>query len=159
MRTTLNQLKQDFTEIAEAHLQVHTFYWGSPELIAKQEDVVYPLVFAYPVTLRLNDSMTDRVIRLGVIDKIFKSWSNLDDVHSDCEIIARDFYRILNRAPRFRSKWRIDGSPNGEVFTLHDKGQGDNADYVAGVYIDLDIALRDKNGVCDIPLDPNFKLR
>ena len=159
MITTLNQLKSEVTQIANAHLMVHSFYWGSPEIIAKRTDVVYPLVFAYPISFRLNSNTTDRVIRIGVIDRIFKSWDNLDDVHSDCELIARDFYRVLNKSPRLRKRWRIDNSPNGEVFTLHDKGQGDNADYVAGVYFDVDISLRDKSGVCDIPLDGNFPLR
>lgn len=154
MRTTLNQLKRDFKTIADAHQMVHSFYWGSPDRIAKQETVNYPLVFAYPVTVRLENNITERSIKFGVCDKIFKDWDkNLDEVHSDCELIFRDFYRVMNKNRDFRMRWRFETSPNGEMFILHAPGNNDNADYIAGVVADLTISFRDKSGICDIPMD------
>jgi hypothetical protein len=84
-------------------------------------------------------------LTIYVADKVFKDWSNLNDVESDTEQECRDIYRTINDSVR----WKNIGRVESVAYTKFIERGGDE---VAGHQMTIQFLLRDIGGVCGMPM-------
>ena len=145
MKKSINQLKIELKEIAEAHLQVNSFYWGDIIDATHQTAIQYPLMNCYYPngSFNFNTSVVQIVIEVG--DKLYKDSSNLNDVESDTLQMIRDVYQIINKSVRWKTFGKVQNA-------TYNKFKWSTADEIAGHRLTVNFALRDSSGVCDLPL-------
>ena len=98
----------------------------------------------YPNANLLNNQ-TQLQLTIFVCDKMYKDWSNLNDVESDTLQICRDVYNVINSSTRWQKIGRVQSC---SVSKFIERG----GDEVAGHTMTFQLLLRDKSGVCDLPM-------
>jgi len=146
MKTSLNQLKAQLKDIAQAHLQINSFHFGDLEEALNKSAIIYPLMNCYAATGGdFKTNTTDTLIVIEIYDKLYKDSSNLDDVISDTKQECRDVFQIMNRSARWRKLGRVSNSTTA-------KFKWGTQDEVAGHIMTVTFTLRDVSGICDLPL-------
>jgi hypothetical protein len=145
MRKTINQINQELKAIADGMPQIHTYAWKDFLRAYKEEEVNYPLMCAYYPSGALLDNQTDIQLTIVISDKIYKDWSNLNDVESDTLGICRSIFNIINRSTRWQ---RIGRVLSCNVTKFVERG----GDEVAGHTMVFQFRMRDSNSLCDIPI-------
>lgn len=98
----------------------------------------------YP-NANLLSNQTQLQLTVFVCDKMYKDWSNLNDVESDTLQICRDIYQTINSSTRWQKIGRVQSC---SVSKFIERG----GDEVAGHTMTFQLLLRDKFGVCDLPM-------
>jgi hypothetical protein len=145
MRKTINQINQELKAIADGMPQIHTYAWKDFLRAYKEEEVNYPLMCAYYPSGALLDNQTDIQLTIVISDKIYKDWSNLNDVESDTLGICRSIFNVINRSTRWQ---RIGRVLSCNVTKFIERG----GDEVAGHTMVFQFRMRDSNSLCDIPI-------
>jgi hypothetical protein len=145
MRKTINQINQELKAIAEGMPQIHSYAWKDFLRAYKEVELNYPLMCCYYPSGALLDNQTDIQLTIVIADKIYKDWSNLDDVESDTLGICRSIFNIINRSARWQ---RIGRVLSCNVTKFIERG----GDEVAGHTMVFQFRLRDSNSLCDIPI-------
>jgi hypothetical protein len=86
MKSTLNQINRELQAIADAHIQVNTYYWGDfLNAINQDSAVTYPLMCCYVTGNSLSKNTIPVTINIIIADKFFKTGrqGNLNDTESD----------------------------------------------------------------------------
>ena len=141
-----NQLRLELSEIATDHLQINDFYWGDFLRAYKENELDYPLMGAFYPSAGFLRNQTSIQLTVYVADKLYDSWSNLNEVESDTLQICRDVFQIINSSVRWQSIGRVDSC---SVTKFIDKG----GDGVAGHQMVFNFMLRDRDGICNIPIE------
>jgi hypothetical protein len=103
MKVTVNQINQKLSEIATAHKQIHSYFWGDFMRAFKERELNYPLMCCYITpTVIFNKTVSTVPINILVCDKIYKDWSNLNDVESDMLDLANQLYQIIRLHPKWQ---------------------------------------------------------
>jgi hypothetical protein len=84
MLNSVNQIRVELQEIANAHLQINNFFWGD-FLRAYKEDTElnYVLMGCFYPTASLLNNQTQLTLTIYICDRVYKDYSNLNDVESD----------------------------------------------------------------------------
>jgi len=174
MKKSTNKLRLELEAIQEFHLQLNSFFWGDflraikkdsvkttemysptgdllPVSDVLPEGVNYPLMCCYYPNGSMLKTQLLIPITIIIADKIFKDWSNLNDVESDTLQICRDIYKVMSSSPRWQRIGRIEGFTNITKFI--DK----SADETAGHTMIVQFRLRDSDSICDIPM-PGYNM-
>jgi hypothetical protein len=141
-----NQLRLELSEIATDHLQINDFFWGDFLRAYKENELNYPLMGAFYPSAGFLKNQTSIQLTVYVADKLFDSWSNLNEVESDTLQVCRDIFQIINSSVRWQSIGRVDSC---SVTKFIDKG----GDGVAGHQMVFNFMLRDRDGICNIPIE------
>jgi hypothetical protein len=152
MRKSINQIRKELSEIQQAHAQINSFAWKD-FLRAYKEDTElnYPLMGAFYPTAGFLNNQTTLQLTIFVCDKMYKDWSNLNDVESDTLQICRDIFQTINSSTRWQKIGRVQSC---SVSKFIERG----GDEVAGHTMTFQIILRDNSGVCGLPMfDYNFE--
>jgi hypothetical protein len=99
----------------------------------------------YPTSSILRNQ-TQLSLRIYVADKLFKDWSNLNDVESDTLQTCRDIFNIMNNSTRWQSIGRVQSCT---VTKFINRG----GDEVAGHEMTVNFLVRDRDGICGLPLE------
>jgi hypothetical protein len=146
---TLNQTVALIKEIAQAHDQINTVYFGDVWEFLAQTDNIYPATF-FTLT---GSSIAAKTLSLNFsfffLDRQIQDESNETEVLSDQLLIAQDVFSML-RHPNFN--WDIDESVSLEFFTEDEK------DYLAGVKMDIIVNYPMLTDRCQIPTNFNYPL-
>jgi hypothetical protein len=146
---TLNQTVALIKEIAQAHDQINTVYFGDVWEFLAQTDNIYPATF-FTLT---GSSIAAKTLSLNFsfffLDRQIQDESNETEVLSDQLLIAQDVFSML-RHPNFN--WDIDESVSIEFFTEDEK------DYLAGVKMDIVVNYPMLTDRCQIPTNFNYPL-
>lgn len=146
MLKSINQIRLELSEIASAHLQINSFFWGDFLRSYKENtELNYPLMGALYPSATLLRNQTSVQLSIYVCDKIYKDWSNLNDVESDTLQICRDIYNVMNSSFRWQSIGRVQSCT---VTKFIERG----GDEVAGHTMTVQFLIRDRAGVCDLPM-------
>jgi len=140
-----NQIRLELSEIATDHLQINSFFWGDFLRAYKEEELNYPLMGAFYPNGSFLRNQTQLRLTIYVADKLYDSWSNLNEVESDTLQICRDIYQIVNSSTRWQSIGRVQSCT---VTKFIDKG----GDGVAGHQMEFQFLIRDREGICNIPI-------
>lgn len=147
MKTTKNKIRQELKAIADAHGMVNSFFWGDPIRAWKENIINYPLVCCWSDSGSLANNTTDLQFQIVVMDKHYKDWKkNINDVESDVVQIARHFFNVINKSPRWQKIGKLTSNVNIQSF------RDDTGDEVAGVQATFNLKLRDSSGLCDLPI-------
>lgn len=145
MKLTINQLRVELASLIQSNAQVNSFFWGDFARAETEVEQQYPLVYAYTTSgIQINKNTDVIPLVIGVCDKLFKNWVNLNDVESDTLQIARGVFNAINQSP----KWQKIGSIQScSANKFIDKGK----DEVAGYILTISFKLRDTSSYCDEP--------
>jgi hypothetical protein len=144
---TLNQTIKLISDLASAHEQINTVYFGDVWEFLNQADNVYPAMF-YSLT---GSSIANKELTLNFslyfLDRQLHDESNENDVLSDQLLIAQDIVSMM-RYPKF--DWEIGDSVNLEFFTEKEE------DYLAGVKADVTVSFPMLSDRCQVPTNFNY---
>ena len=146
MLKSINQIRKELSEIQQAHAQVNSFFWGDFLRAYKENtELNYPLMGAFYPTAGFLNNQTTIQLTVFVCDKMYKDWSNLNDVESDTLQICRDIFQTINSSTRWQRIGRVQSC---SVTKFIERG----GDEVAGHTMTFQILLRDTSGVCGLPM-------
>lgn len=98
----------------------------------------------YPTSTLLRNQ-TQLQLRIYIADKLYKDWSNLNDIESDTLQTCRDIYNIMNNSTRWQATGRVQSC---SVTKFINRG----GDEVAGHEMTMNFLIRDRDGVCGLPM-------
>ena len=146
MLKSVNQIRLELSQIQQSHLQLNSFFWGDFLRAYKENtELNYPLMGGFYPNANLLNNQTQLQLTIFVCDKMYKDWSNLNDVESDTLQICRDVYNVINSSTRWQRIGRVQSC---SVSKFIERG----GDEVAGHTMTFQLLLRDKSGVCDLPM-------
>lgn len=146
MIKSVNQIRLELAEIQSSHLQLNSFFWGDFLRAYKENRLNYPLMGAFYPTSTLLRNQTQLQLRIYIADKLYKDWSNLNDIESDTLQTCRDVFNIMNNSTRWQTIGRVQSC---SVTKFINRG----GDEVAGHEMTMNFLIRDRDGVCGLPLD------
>ena len=146
MKTTINQLNQELNEIADAHLQVHDYFWGSIFDYTQTREITYPLINCYYPSGSLNKNLTQIQLYIECSDKVYKDRSNLNDTESDTLQVLRDFHNVMLRSTRWNRIARLESATVSKFWER-------SADEIAGHTMIVSLTLFDTTSICNLPLE------
>jgi hypothetical protein len=97
MQITRKILYNLFKDIAEKHLQIHSFFWGDvPDAFGRQ-DIIFPLMIVTPNSVSMNLGEVSHSYTVTILDRLIDGDVNKVDVDSDCFQYYRDVVAQLDR--------------------------------------------------------------
>ncbi len=147
MIKSVNQLRQELEEISTTHLQINSFYWGDFLVAYKQNRLNYPLMGSFYPSASFDRNQSSILLTIYVADKLYKDWSNLNEVESDTLQICRDIFQVIRSSTRWQSFGKVVGAPNITKFVNR------GGDEVAGHQMQFTFTMRDRDGVCGLPME------
>lgn len=148
MEKSLNQIRVELKDVATAHAQLNSFFWGDLTRAWNENNLNYPLLCSYTKGSghQFLNNQTQIQLIIIVADKQFEDWNeNLNEVESDTLQILRDVFNVINKSPR----WNKLGKFQTGVVT---KFIDDTGDGLTGHTLELTFLLRDQSGYCDTPI-------
>jgi len=146
MLNSVNQIRVELQEIASAHLQINDFFWGDFLRAYKENtELNYVLMGCFYPTASLLNNQTQLTLTIYICDRVYKDYSNLNDVESDTLQICRDVYNVINSSFRWKRIGRVQGATCQKFI---ERG----GDEVAGHTLTIQFLLRDKSGICELPM-------
>lgn len=146
MLNSVNQIRVELQEIASAHLQINDFFWGDFLRAYKENtELNYVLMGCFYPTATLLNNQTQLTLTIYICDRVYKDYSNLNDVESDTLQICRDVYNVINSSFRWKRIGRVQGATCQKFI---ERG----GDEVAGHTLTIQFLLRDKSGICELPM-------
>lgn len=147
MLNSVNQIRVELQEIASAHLQINDFFWGDFLRAYKENtELNYPLMGCFYPSASLLNNQTQLALTIYICDRVYKDYSNLNDVESDTLQICRDIYQVINGSQRWRRLGRVTSASATKFI---ERG----GDEVAGHTLTINFLLRDQSGICDLPME------
>lgn len=111
MLNSVNQIRVELQEIASAHLQINDFFWGDFLRAYKENtELNYVLMGCFYPTASLLNNQTQLTLTIYICDRVYKDYSNLNDVESDTLQICRDVYNVINSSFRWKRIGRVQGA-------------------------------------------------
>ena len=145
MIKSVNQIRLELAEIQANHKQLNSFFWGDFLRAYKENRLNYPLMGAFYPTSTLLRNQTQLQLRIYIADKLYKDWSNLNDIESDTLQTCRDIYNTMNNSARWQTIGRVQSC---SVTKFINRG----GDEVAGHEMTMNFLIRDRDGVCGLPM-------
>ena len=147
MLNSVNQIRVELQEIASAHLQINDYFWGDFLRAYKENtELNYPLMGCFYPSASLLNNQTQLALTVYICDRVYKDYSNLNDVESDTLQICRDIYQVINGSQRWRRLGRVTSASATKFI---ERG----GDEVAGHTLTINFLLRDQSGICDLPME------
>jgi len=145
MKVTVNQIRRELQEIADAHYQVNSFFWGDFLRAYKEEEQKYPLVCTYLTTANMQRKLVPATLQIIVCDRTLEGLKNINDTESDCLQVIRDIYNTINMSNRWRKMVTVRSATANKFI---ERG----GDVVAGYVLQIQIDIKDGRSICNLPL-------
>lgn len=144
---TLKRLQEEFSIMAGAHLQLKTFFYGDFLNTVSSKKVKYCSLLMNTSDGVLDANYINFRLELACMDKTFNDDVNRTDVESDTLSILQDIFGVITMSKRWQSFSKVAGSAPVRKF-VH-KGE----DVVTGWSMSLNLQVKRKNGICNIPIE------
>lgn len=152
---TLNQIIKRLNDLATAHRQINTFFFGDPmDALHQKENSVYPVMIADIENgeISLEAKLTSFNLKLFFIDMVEADDSNLSEVLSDQSQTAEDILTQLKYLSN-DFDWQISNA------TI-DKVRDNLEDEIAGWSVDMTIKkLFNPANKCQLPSEYEYPTR
>lgn len=148
-RTTLNQVEAALSNIAAAHRQINTYYFGDVFEFAVSGTTVYPAMVCDLQNLTMGRNQINYNFVTFFIDRTRKDESNETEVISDMALVAKDFIAEIKHPD-----WGFDVDFSAQ--TQLDVVKEALDDVVAGVRLLFTIRVDYPDDTCRIPFDSNI---
>lgn len=147
MRATINRINKELKEIAEAHIQLNSYFFGDFLDIYESNEVKQTSLLANVNNASIDQHYITLKIELMVADKLNEGQENALDIESDTLQIINDILQVIKMSNRWQYFGKSEGSTTVQKFTQ--KG----GSVVNGWYCTLDFKVKkDEQGYCDLPL-------
>jgi hypothetical protein len=146
MKVTINRIRVELQEVANAHEMINSFFWGDLHRAWNEKDLNYPLCCGYLTGGGMDVKMTNQQLVVVVADKVFKDYSSLNDTESDTLKVCRHIFNTLNKSPRWNNLIRVNSAT---VTKFLDRGD----DEIAGHILTLNVDIKDSESICNLPMD------
>lgn len=145
---TLNQVVKTIKDIAEAHEQINTVYFGNlPYFLSHESDNKYPAMFYDFTGTSISGKTLTLNFSLYFMDRMLAELTNETEVVSDQLLICQD---IIAQLGYNDFDFTIQESVSLTVFTE------DTPDLLAGVKADISLDLPYLANRCDVPSDYQY---
>ena len=146
MYVTLIDISNILEAICNAHAQVHSYYFDDIEDILEKKDIQYTSVFAVPLSVIVEKSLTTFNIQLIVLDKIDKANERDMQILEHCRRVMLDIIAELELKVKGISL-RLDRS----AITFTDVKDKFNDDDIVGWIANVAIYVPNELEACGIP--------
>jgi PKD repeat protein len=153
MQITRRQLYTLFKEIADKHLQIHSFFWGDVADAFGRQDIIFPIMIVTPQPIAMRQGEVSHTYSITILDRLLDGDENKVDVDSDVYQYWRDVMAQLDRLNQvdFGIEYPMNPQPVQDVSPHRCYGfQGD-------VSVNVDENY-DKCAVPSLPIDFNPEL-
>jgi hypothetical protein len=153
MQITRRQLYTLFKEIADKHLQIHSFFWGDVADAFGRQDIIFPIMIVTPQPIAMRQGEVAHTYSITILDRLLDGDENKVDVDSDVYQYWRDVMAQLDRLNQvdFGIEYPMNPQPVQDVSPHRCYGfQGD-------VSVNVDENY-DKCAVPSLPIDFNPEL-
>lgn len=144
MERSVNQIKNEFQLVADAHGQIESFYWDN-FLDAIEMRPRYPMLCCTLVPAELTVEETLLEIQVVIADRFLEDRSNYADVQSDTLQILKDLHSIIHLS-RFQSLATAETIQRADFF------EGAAGDHLCGWSMLLRLKLVDARNYANMPL-------
>lgn len=146
MNATINQINKELNSLADAHVQINSYFFGDFLDIYESETVEQTSLLANINNATINQHYVTLKIELMVMSQILNGKENVIDVESDTLQIINDILQVI----KYSNKWQKLGKHEGntEVLKFTEKG----GDILNGWYCTLSFQVKkEQQGFCDLP--------
>jgi hypothetical protein len=143
---TLNKLIQEIETLSNAHEMLNSFHYGEFLDIYQSGKIIYYTLLMNVNNATLDDHYITLNIEFMVMDKVFKDESSLNDVESDTLQILTDIYSVITTSIKWQSFSKVAAATPMRKFI----GKGE--DQVTGWAQTVQLKIKRKNGLCDLPI-------
>jgi len=153
MKATINKIDQELRLLADAHLQINSYFYGQFLDIYESNKVNHTSLLA-----NITDATIDRhyvTLQLGlmVCDKIDDGKKTAKYVDSETLQIMNDLIKVITTSNRWQEYGVVDG-----VTTIQNFSQRGGS-VLNGWFCNLSIKIKNENGYCDLPIiDYNYEV-
>lgn len=148
MKASIKKIDQEFKEFAEAHLQIHSYFFGDFFETYSQHQPEYCSLLVNINNASIQEAYVVLQIELMVIDKTFDGIENAVDVESDTLQILNDIVMVMKSSTRWQSFGVVDAQ--SQARKLVQKG----GDTVNGWYLTMNFKVKKvEQGWCDLPVE------
>lgn len=145
MEKSLNRLKKDLNEIATAHKQINSFFWGQWIDAISRDAVDYPLMVCILQPSTMGDNFVEVSLQIVLADKYNQSdYDQINEIHSDLLQVGNDIKTTLMQGV-FEDFLEREGVINLNPFI--NRGH----DLTAGWTMDMTLRLFSYDNWCKIP--------
>jgi len=130
---TLNQVIHELTQIANAHGQIRTIFFGDSWDFLDQGDNEYTAFFFNIESGNILGGTLQYALEIFILDKTLQDQSNVEDVKDDCLQIACD---ILGTIRMQTGQWLQNCTIGDVSFEFVEE---DTPDYLAGVKVTFNL--------------------
>lgn len=145
---TLNKLIEEFFKVGAAHKMIKTTFYGDFLNIVSTNRVNYCSLLINTADGAISKSYIEFRVEIAVMDKVFNDQSNQTEVESDAAQILQDLYSVIDYSNRWQSFAKITNA-SAPIRKFISKGQ----DVVTGWSMTLNIGVKRRNGICNIPIE------
>lgn len=144
---TLNNLIAEFQSLCDSHLMIESFHYGNFLTIYQSNKIKYKTLLMNVNNAGVDDHYINLTVELMTMDKVFKDISDRIDVESDTLSILQDVVSVITKSNRWQSFCKIPQQSQMRKFV--NKGE----DQVTGWAMTLQLSIKRKNGICDLPIE------
>lgn len=142
---TVNEQRELFNNIANAHEQLNDFGYGEAWEIEEKmnKEAEYNMMYVVPMQSVKGKQTIDRTYMILILDIPKKDNSNQVEVWSDTEQILDDIIITLRKSSK---DYELIGDPVMFPFA------GDKSDWVSGYRAEIVLRTKTRSNTCDLPM-------
>ena len=145
---TLNQIVRTIRQIAEAHQQIQSVYFGDlPDFLSKGQDNVYPALYYDLTGASIQGKSLILNFSLYFFDRMLPEETNETEVLSDMLSVCQD---IIAQLKYNKFEFDLGISANIDFFTE------DTPELLAGCKADIQLDIPYTYDMCQVPTTYNY---
>ena len=151
MKATINKIDQELRLLADAHLQINSYFYGQFLDIYESNQVNHCSLLANITDATIDRHYVTLQLSLMVCDKIDDGKKTAKYVDSATLQITNDLIKVITTSNRWQEFGVVDTSTAIQNFSQ--KG----GSVLNGWFCTLNIKIKNENGYCDLPIiDYNY---
>ena len=146
MRATINKIDKELRELANAHLQINSYFYGQFLDIYESNRVNHTSLLANITNATVDRHYVNLSLGLMVCDKIDNGKSIATDVDSETLRILNDLIKVITTSNRWQEFGVVTDTATCQNFSQ--KG----GSVLNGWFTTLNLKIKNENGYCDLPI-------
>ena len=146
MNATINKISAELKELATAHLQINSYFYGQFLDIYESKEVNHTSLLANIKDVSIDRHYVTMQLGLMVCDKIDDGKKVATNVDSETLQIMNDLIRVITTSSRWQDFGIVSDSTSVQNFSQ--KG----GSVLNGWFCTLNIKIKNENGYCDLPI-------
>lgn len=146
MEATINQINRELRELATAHVQIKSYFYGDFLATYESNDVDQTSLLANINDAVIGEHFITLNIKIIVADKVDDGKENAVDIESDTLQIINDIYQVMYYSDRWQRLGITNAGLTPQKFT--EKGGSVLNGWFANILFKV---KKKEQGTCDLP--------